>query len=410
MSSALRLHGEPPPAQVGTAPAPMLAKGFRPFFLAAAMFAALIVPLWLLTFGGHAAVSGAYFGAQLWHAHEMVFGFASAVIAGFLLTAVGNWTGRETAVGAPLLALVLIWLLGRIAVSFPTPLPRGVPALLDLAFLPSLALVLARPLVAAGNRRNYVMLGVLGALWLANVAMHVDALGYTSLTGTGLARRAVLVAVDVVVFVVAVMAGRIFPMFTRNGTGAQNIRNVPALDRAALVALAFVTLFDAAWPESRAAALISAVAAVLSIARALHWGTRHAMRVPLLWILHLGYAFLPLGLLFKAAALSGLVGAAPSLATHALTVGVIGLTTLGMMARVALGHSGRPLAPPRSAVIAFVLVAAAAFVRVFAPLAFRAHYVETVTAAGTMWALGFTLYAIAYAPILMRARIDGKSG
>lgn len=407
MSSTLRLLGEPPPVAVRQAPPPLLAKGFRPFFLLAAIFAAAIVPLWLVTFAGHASAAP-YFGAQVWHAHEMVFGFASAVLAGFLLTAVGNWTGRETAVGAPLAALALVWMLGRVAVSFPAPLPRGVPAVIDLAFLPALAIVLARPLVAAGNRRNYVMLGVLGALWLANVAMHAEALGFAS--GAGLGRHAVLVAVDVVVFVIAVMAGRIFPMFTRNATGAKDIRNVPGLDRAAIAALGALVLFDAVAPETRAAAVVAGIAALFAGLRARHWGTRHTARVPLLWVLHLGYAFLPLGLFFKAAALGGLVRAAPSLATHALTVGVIGLLTLGMMARVALGHTGRPLAPPRAVVVAFAAIAIAALVRVFAPLVFPAHYLATVTTAGVLWTLGFALYALAYARILTQPRPDGKSG
>ncbi len=383
----------------------LFAKGFRPFFLLAALFAALLVPMWLLTLSGRAA-AGAYFGSMLWHGHEMVFGFAVAVLAGFLLTAVGNWTGRETAVGAPLAALCVLWLLGRFAVSFATVLPRGVPAAVDLAFLPVLAIVLVRPIIASKSWRNLVMIGVLTALWLANVAMHLDALGVVA----GIGRRASLVAVDVVVFVIAVMAGRIFPMFTRNPTGVETIRNVPMLDHAALGALALLIVADAIAPEHTIAAWLAAAAAVLSAARAIHWGARHSWRIPLLWVLHLGYAWLPIGLALRAASGLGLEAIPPTLATHALTVGVIGLVTLGMMARVSLGHTGRSLASPRAATIAFVALALAAVVRVVGPFAVPSRYLDSVTIAGVLWSAGFLLYAASYARTLMSPRVDGKPG
>lgn len=390
----------------GPLPTPLLRKGFRPFFLGGAAFLALVLPLWLLALTGR-VTPDAYFGGVVWHAHEMVLGFTTAILAGFLLTAVGNWTGRETAVGGPLAALFALWIAGRFAVSFAAVLPRGVPALLDLAFLPALGVVLARPLVATKNRRNFVMLGVLAALAACNVVMHADALGY--LGGTGAGRHAALVAVDVVVFVIAVMAGRIFPMFTRNATGVATIASRPRLDAAALAGLGALTLVDAVRPEHALGALLSALAAVLLVARASRWGSRHTPRVPLLWVLHLGYAFLPLGLALRALAFATPLVPA-SAATHALTAGGIGLVTLGMMARVALGHTGRKLEVGHMVTTSFALVALAALVRVMGPIVAASHYLGVVEISGVLFSVGFAIYALTYARICASPRVDGKPG
>lgn len=406
--SALPLLGEPARGAPSETLAPILRKGFRPFFLAGAGFMALALPLWLLALTG-VVTPDAYFGGLLWHAHEMVFGFSAAILAGFLLTAVGNWTGRETAVGRPLLALVALWLAGRVGVSFASLLPRGVPALLDLSFLPAVGLVLARPLVATQNRRNFVMLGVLGALTIANLVMHLDALGRLGAAPGVMGRHAALASVDVVVFLIAVMAGRIFPMFTRNATGVASIRSRPRLDAAALVSLAALTLTDVVLPEHAVGSVIAGFAAVLLVARAFDWGARHTLRIPLLWVLHAGYAFLPLGLALRAAALVS-SSIPPSAATHALTAGGIGLVTLGMMARVPLGHTGRPLVAGRGATASFVLVLAAALVRVLAPIVTPAAYLRALEISGTLFGAGFAIYTASYARICAAARVDGKPG
>jgi len=379
----------------------ILAKGFRPFFLLAALFAAFDMPLWLLTLAG-LPISAPYFDPASWHAHEMVFGFATAVIAGFLLTAVANWTGRETLVGRPLLALAALWLAGRIALLVPAP--AALVATLDLAFVPALALAIGRPLIATKNRRNYLMLVVLAALFATNLLMHLDTFGASPVDR----RHAVLIAVDLLIFLIAFVAARIFPTFTRNATGIASIRNVPALDRLALGALGACVLVDAAWPESLAAGVCAALAAVLLLLRSLTWGARPALRVPLLWVLHAGHLFLVLGLGLRA--LATLTSTVPfAAATHALTVGALGLTTLGMMARVALGHTGRPLIAPLAASVAFVLVLLAALVRTFGPL-WEATNRPALYVAGALWSLAFALYAAAYWRVLVRARADGKPG
>lgn len=401
---SLHLVGRVPEAPPRAWPA-LLGKGFRPFFLGAAAFAAAIVPLWLLVLRG-LVPPAVHFDLLTWHAHEMIFGFTVAVLAGFLLTAVGNWTGRETAVGGALLALTALWLAGRVALIVPTGLPRGLVASLDLAFLPALIAVLARPLLATNNKRNFVMLGVLGALFAVNVSVHLEAL---RLLAPGASRSAMQVGVDIVLLVIMIMAGRIFPMFTRNATGVKSIRSLPLLDVATAVAMALLVACDALLPGSHAAAALSGGVAVLAAARAAFWGSRHTLSQPLLWILHAGYAWLVFGLLLRALA-AFLWPSFTTLALHALTLGAIGSLTLGMMARVSLGHTGRQLAPPAAVTWAFLAINAAAAARVFVPMLAPSAYIESLVAAGALWSAAFLVFLVAYWPMLRRPRVDGKPG
>jgi uncharacterized protein involved in response to NO len=375
------------------------AKGFRPFFLLSAIFATAIVPLWLLVLSGLAPAPG-YLDPTSWHAHEMVLGYAVGVIAGFLLTAVGNWTRRETLVGPPLLGLAALWAFGRVAMFLGGVLPHGLVAVVDLAFLPVLIVVLARPLLAARDRRNYGMLGILGALFAANLVIHMAALG---VVGMHAAREGALFGIDVVVLVILVIAGRVFPMFTRNATGVTTIRSSRALDVLTIGAMAALAGIDAIAPAHEAGNVAAGVVGLLAIARAARWGTRYTARHPLLWILHAGYAWLALGLVLRALGET-------LLATHALTVGAIGSLTLGMMARVSLGHSGRPLVAPRLAAWAFGAITASAVLRVGAPLIASRPYLAELIAAGGFWTLAFALYLFSYAGVLASPRVDGRAG
>jgi uncharacterized protein involved in response to NO len=383
----------------------LAAKGFRPFFLVATMFASAAVPLWILVVAGVLRPT-AYLDATTWHAHEMVLGYAVAVIAGFLLTAVGNWTQHETLVGTPLLALSALWALGRMTMALAGALPRGLPAIVDLAFLPVLIVVLARPLVATRSGRNFVMLGVLAALFATNVVVHLDALG---MMATGAARHACLVAVDVVVLLILIIAGRVFPMFTRNATGVTSIRGTPWLDVLTIIGMAALTVLDVFVPERATTAAAAGVVGILAVARAARWGARHTAGHPLLWILHAGYGWVVLGLLLRA--LAGFDRAVPgSLATHALTVGAIGSLTLGMMARVSLGHTGRALVAPSPMVWGFGAITLAAVVRAIAPMFVPRWYFATLVVAAGLWTLAFVLYLVAYVPVLVMPRLDGKPG
>lgn len=404
MNRMLPLHGELPapdrPSRLAVS-----RKGFRPFFLVAAGFACAIVPAWLLVLFGYLRPT-ARLDAATWHAHEMLFGFTVAVIAGFLLTAVGNWTARETATGPALLGLVVVWGLGRVAMLGPGWIPLGVASALDLAFLPLLLVVLARPLVATGNRRNFVMVGVLAALFACNIVVHLEMLGVL-IAGAG--RHALHVALDVIVFLSVVIAGRVIPTFTRNATGQTGIEPIAPLEPLVIVVMLSVIAVDIAAPGTFVAQAAAGLAAVGVVARAARWGTLATARHPLLWILHAGYAWIAIGLLLRAAPLAG-VAVPSSLATHALTLGAVGALTLGMMSRVALGHTGRPLHATATMRAAFALITVAALARVVAPILWPSAYGASLVAAGGAWTLAFALYLVDYLPVLLAPRVDGKPG
>lgn len=401
MSRALHVLGSAPePAEAVPA---WLAKGFRPFFLLGSGFAALIIVLWLLALDGATRFDG-YLGPMYWHAHEMVFGFTAAVIAGFLLTAAGNWTGRETAIGGRLILLAALWAAGRVAFVAMAVLPGPIIAIADLAFLPALALMVGRALVATKNRRNYPVLAIVIVLWLANVAVHLDANGALP----GWQWRAMLGAIDVVILLILFLSARIFPMFTRNATQVAAIRNLRVLDIATVAAMAALAIVDVAFPAPAVAAVLAAATAALALTRSLPWGARHTLRHPLLWILHVGHAWIVVGLGLRAAAeLTGRVSLASAI--HALAVGAIGCTTLGMMARVSLGHSGRPLAVRAPVVLAFGAVTLAAVIRVLGPLSIST-YSTALYVSGALWSLGFAIFTVAHARILVQPRVDGRPG
>lgn len=403
MTRSLPLAGEPRVPQ-RTARLALAAKGFRPFFLLAGLFALLTVPTWLLMFFGMLSTDN-YLDASSWHAHEMIFGFATAVIAGFLLTAVGNWTQRETLTGAPLLALATLWIAGRVCMLYVADLPFAVPMLVDLSFLPLLIAALTKTLLAAKNVRNYPLVVVLSVLCVCNGFVHAQALGILAL---GTARQACILAVDVVLLVVMIVIGRVLPMFTRNATRAADVRSVKALDYACLAAMALLGVSDIVTPHGPPATALAALTAVLAVARAWHWGVQHTLRHPLLWVLHCGYAWMVVGLGMRA--LAGLHLIPASLATHALTVGVIGTLTLGMMARVALGHTGRALTASRSITCAFLAINFAAAARAVLPWLMPGWHLQSLWIAGGLWTVAFLLFVVSYAPVLGAPRVDGKPG
>lgn len=380
---------------------PLLRKGFRPFFFGSAIFASIAALAWVGVLHGWLH-SPAYLDPIFWHAHEMVFGFTSAVFAGFLLTAVSNWTGRETAARSGLLVLAVLWACGRIAMF--TPLPGAVVALVDALFLPALALVIARPIVATKNYRNLIVVGVLTVYAVANVLVHMDALGVL----VDWRRRATYLALDSIVVMMLIIATRVFPMFTKNATRVPTIHTMPRLDAAAIGGMAVCTIVDLLFPTSSVRNGLFVVTGAFTLARTFHWGAWHTRRVPLLWILHTGHFWIGIGLILRGAART--LGISESVGTHAITVGAIGALTLGMMARVALGHTGRMLEPPRSVVFGFVAVSLAALVRVVVPALSPSQMLLGWTGAGALWATAFALYVGSYAKILWSPRVDGGSG
>lgn len=388
----------------------ILQKGFRPFFLLAGLFSLSFLPIWLFRYTGRLEL-GDYWEPATWHGHEMVFGFAVAVVSGFLLTAVTNWTKRVTAVGPALASLGTLWVAGRLALLLAHPLPPILVALVDLAYIPALAFAVGRPIILSNSRRNMKFLPILGVLFLTNLIMHLSALGLVEWS----ARAALLPAFDLIILITLIVSGRIIPLFTRNATKAEGIKSLPSVEKLAftlvIASMVLQAIFDA--PTAGAGASVAAGVTILAgaavFARSIHWGFQHTLKAPILWVLHVAHAWIALGFVLRGLALwVGPLSA--SMATHALTVGGIGLMIIGMMVRVSLGHTGRKIKASPMMTGAFILVILAAAGRTFLPMLAPALYIEWVMVSGTLFALAFLMYLVEFLPILFAPRPDGKPG
>ncbi len=380
--------------------------GFRPFFLGVGL-AALLVPLWTWSFVSGADLPVAW-PPMLWHAHEMLFGFVVAAIAGFLLTAVPSWTGRKGFAGWPLVLLFTVWLLGRLAVGFSGWVPPNVVAVVDLAFLPALLALLAWPLLRERNRNTPLLL-VLVALWACNAVCHW-ALWREDVA---MARQALLAGIDIALVLVTVIGGRIVPAFTatalRQAGGVAVPRATKGLTEVAITLMVAVAVVDVLWPHSRWAGAIALLAALVHTLRLSQWQTRHTLRMPVVWVLHLAYAWLPLGLALKA--LSLLAGAAiAAYWLHALTIGAIATMIVAVMTRASLGHTGRPLRLHRRTVVAYVLLALAVVVRVFGPVLHGRAYPLAVVCSAALWTAAFASFLWVYGPILLGPSVNPRAG
>jgi uncharacterized protein involved in response to NO len=377
---------------------PILRLGFRPFFLLASIHALVAVGWWSLALRGVVGTPGALDPLK-WHAHEMVFGFAAAVLAGFLLTAVRNWTKLETASGLGLLALVGLWVSGRVVGSLPGPIAPFVCAL----FAPAVAIVIARPLLRARSGRNYGFVLVLLTLGGADLALHL---------APSLREAALRAGVHAVAAAIFVFGGRVTPLFTRNAlrrSGSEVVvRAHDARDLGAVWIMVAAVVLDVAAgaglldPAAAGVALLAA--GLAGAARMPGWATGASLRQPILWVLHLGYALLALG--YLALGISRLLptAIAPTMALHVLTIGGLGVMAMGMMSRVALGHTGRPLVVARPIVVAYGLVVVALVARVALPLTGVSPALLDVAAAA--WVAAFALYAWVYAPVVFGPRAD----
>ena len=377
----------------------LFALGFRPFYLVASVFAALSVPLWI---GDYTGVLPSVYGRDpTLHAHEMVYGFTVAVIVGFLFTAGRNWTNLPTPHGARLAAFVALWLAGRVLAFTPWTLAA---AITSAAFPIAAAAALAVPFARSGNRRNYFFLALLCLIGIAELAVQLARMG----TIAWPVHAGLRVGLDIVLFIMAVVGGRVIPMFTNNAIRGAGAERKPKLELLALASLVALAAADAMQLPGPAIAAICAAAAVAHGARLALWRPWRTARTPLVWILHAAYGWIVLHLALRA--LGELQWIAPTLATHALTVGAIGSLTLGMMTRTARGHTGRPLTAMHGEIACFALVQAAAIVRVLCPLVAPSHYVATVVVSGLCWSAAFATYAVLYGPVLVRPRLDGKPG
>ena len=378
-----------------------LALGFRPFFLLAGLSALLLMGAWLAVLLGRLAAP-AYYGPVVWHGHEMLFGYSAAVIAGFLLTATKNWTGIQTLRYWPLGGLALLWLLGRV---LPWMVPGGWwLALLDGLFLPLLALALAFPLFRSRQRHNIPFVFLLLLMAVANALVHLELLG---LWDGGVAQGNTL-GMGMILTLLVVMGGRVIPFFIERGLPGATVRKWAWIERLSLPVLLAYVAVQLLWPMSLWAAAITLFAALVHGWRLLGWHQGGIWRVPLLWVLWLGYGFVALGLGVQALGSVGLVS--PILSLHLLSVGGIGVLTLGMMARVALGHSGRAMQSQPLINLAFAMMVLAAIVRGLMPLLWPELYLWWLKLSGLLWMSAALAFLWVYLPILCRPRADGQPG
>ncbi|MBV8048203.1 MAG: NnrS family protein [Paludibacterium sp.] len=380
---------------------PLWRLGFRPFYWLAAAWAAVIVPVWLGEFSGRLAPLPGLNGLP-WHVHEMLYGYTVAVVAGFLLTAVRNWTGRPTPTGWPLAGLTLLWLAGRLLLPVA---PLALAAPVDLAFLPCLAWVVRRRLRAANNRRNAFVPRLLLALAALNLAFYLPHAGWLALDPLLPLRTALMLVVTLSV----IMAGRLHPLFTRNAVAPIKQYSSDRLERWIAPLTLAVLLADLAPLPAWVLAPANLALAGLHFWRGWGWAPLATWRKPILWILHLSYLALPCALLL---AVPAAFGRLPWLVMeHVLGIGVVGGLTLGMMVRSALGHTGRALATGRLETLAFVALMLAVPLRVaYWLLPAAGGYLPWLWTAGSLWTLAFALFVWRFTPILNRARVDGKAG
>ena len=396
---------------------PMFRLAFRPFFLGGALFSLVALTLW-----GVFWITGLewipYGGWIWWHAHEMLFGFVVAIIVGFLLTAVQNWTGQESIASWPLAALFGLWLLARILLLYPIAAIEALLPWLDLALIPLAAWVLGRLVWRVRQLHNLVFVPILLLLTVANAQMH-----WAISSGDGaLARSASQSAIFIVVFLMLIMAGRVIPFFTANGTGTNRAVPNKAIEVLSLGTVGLIVLLQLSsgiryLPPLLVAGLFL-LAAVIHLLRLLRWRPWITYREPLLWSLHLAYFFIVLGLFLCALRyaglslelLSGFANQYPTI-LHSFTLGGMGLLILAMMSRVALGHTGRPLTVSSWITLGFLFVIGAYLSRVWLPLLLPAtnHYLSYLLSI-FLWLLGYGLFVIIYLPMLIKSRADGRPG
>jgi uncharacterized protein involved in response to NO len=405
---AVQIRKPVPRGIAGAGPA-ILSYGFRPFFLAAGMFALVAMVVWIGALTGAWEVGGSA-GPVAWHAHEMLFGYTSAALAGFMLTAIPNWTGRLPVSGVPLLAVVAVWLAGRVVMAAPDLAGAAAAGVIDASFLPLLALIAGREIVAGRNWRNLKVLAGLTALSAANIAYHAA-------PAIGLDVYVVFrFTTGIYIMLIALIGGRVVPSFTRNWLVKAGSSSLPApfgwFDTVAVGALLVALLLWVVLPEGPATAAVCVLAAVLQAVRLWRWRGWQTLEEPLVITLHTAYAFVPIGLIGIACAAMGWLSSASAL--HILTVGAIGGMTVAIMTRASLGHTGRPLtATPVTSLVYFALLLSAV-TRPFAEVLPDAYHL-LLTASGTLWIVAFALFVGEYGPILAtrdprgRARVEREA-
>ncbi len=375
----------------------VLSYGFRPFFLASAAWAVVAVALWLLMLTGRLSLPSAMSPIDR-HAHELIYGYVPAVIAGFLLTAVPNWTGRLPITGTPLLILFLIWLCGRVAVLASAMIGATLSAVFDLAFLAALGAVIAREIIAGKNARNLKVLAVVGIMLAGNAAFHIEA-AYDIGDGHG-----IRIGIASTIFLIILIGGRIIPSFTRNWLVRENPGRLPTpFNRFDIGVISMSGLALASWiitPDAELTALASMMAGIANLARLSRWAGERTSTEPLVSILHIAFAFVPVGFLLLSLTIWRPDILASSGALHAWTTGAIGLMTLAVMTRASLGHAGRAMIATFPITLIYIMAVTSVITRLLA--AFNVSRDLMLHASAGAWVLAFSGFVIVYAPMLLR--------
>ncbi|BFM18210.1 NnrS family protein [Maricurvus nonylphenolicus] len=383
---------------------PLLRLAFRPLFLSGSIFSAIAMLLWLALLQGWISLTP-YGNMLLWHGHEMLFGFVAAIILGFLLTAVQNWTGITGIKGAPLLILAGLWLGARLLMLQNQWLL--LTAIIDLLFIPLGGYFLARPLIQIRQYRNLIFIPVLFAMLLANGAFHYGVINDQA----ALSQQALQLMIWLVVLIMTILGGRVIPFFTANGTKTPKAEPLKAIEIgtiASTILLAIILGLGIELPSVVITSLLLLTGS-LHLIRFIRWRTWITLSVPLLWSLHAAYAFIPLGIFAVAYSVnSELLSYATAL--HALSAGAMGTMIISMMARVSLGHTGRPLQPAPLMSLAFAAIISAALIRVLGTWLLPVLTTHLWFAAAIIWCVGYTVFAVIYWPILSQPRADGRQG
>ena len=382
---------------------PLLRLAFRPFFWLGALFSILCIGLWLASYSfglPFSPMGGSYF----WHLHEMLFGFVAAIMVGFLLTAVQNWTKVPSIKGWPLAILMLIWLMGRVAMVLPGQLPASVIYTVDIAFLPLAAACLARPIIKVKMWRNMVFVPILLFMALLNGWIHYAHAQPSPVNFLQLSHSMVIL----VALVMCIMGGRVFPMFTASGTHTKPVAALPWLEKASVYSVLLCVLVSLPWLSlpSSISACVFLFAGVINMIRALRWRIWVTLGTPLVWSLHISYWAMAIGLALLGLTEIGMFKST-SAAHHAITVGGMGLMILSMISRVSLGHTGRAITSSPLITLSLLLMVGAFITRVLASLITGGSHTLMIVA-GSLWILAFAIFVVIYMPILFRPRVDGK--
>ncbi len=382
-------------------------KAFRPFFILAVIFASIHIPYWLHVYQGKIELSlPVNLAPSMWHAHEMIFGYAVAVIIAFLLTAVSNWTGQKTMTGKPLIILSALWLSSRILYFYPFSFSFIVTAILDTLVLVLFTIDFTIPIIKTRNIRQNGFVAKLVLLIIANILFY---LGVFGILENGV-RYGLYLGLYLVLAVVLVLGRRVIPFFIQRGVNySVEIKSPKWLDISSLIVFTIFTVWDVFFTANTYLAVLSLVLFALYSIRLYFWHTVGIWKKPLLWVLWLSFFFLNAGFLLKSLAI--FFGLNPYLATHAFALGGIGLVTVGMMARVSLGHTGRDVFnPPKVIKYIFMLIVAAYLFRVILPIFLPSSYMLLLVISSTFWAIAFLLFVFVYLKILIYKRPDGKEG